>query len=729
MAITVVQTQGNHANGTSNGLTLGAAPTQGNLLVVMASGRSGETSASISGTGWTQQVSLATDQADANNRKYLAVWWKVAGASESSTITVSWSNSARHSAAVTEFTTSGGESWSFETSVTNGLSTLISSISTGTTSSVTNTPMLLVGCAHVKTDHSDSSTQVPNTWTNSLASAVTVDGAGQFNGANMGMGWLETSATGTKESTVSWTNASGRGAQNSLLVFSLSSGGTNVNVGQVTETDTAQPLVVPQSIPVGLVTETDTAQSVVANPDVLDVDFGGSLPSGWTFVDPTSVGSSLTHGTDYAQVSITPGMTADSINSVGSTDATVGLVHDISGNFDVAVRFASVFAGDHSTMCGFILRGASDAEMVRWTPYGTASRWSVYGYARSGGVGNEFSNYADDNNWFYGNPAWIRASRSGTTYNFYASSDGVNWTQLSQVTTNVDAITIKLALGQYQNNLGRAFRWELVRDLLTAGNTDARDAEPDYTTSQSQTTDFSSLPAWLSLESNADGSAVVTGGQLQLSTGSADQSYGRIAYVGTGHTYAGMLAKISWTATNGLAFGVAGLGVQDGGGSIDQYSRSPAYGYEIAGDTTHASIPLRVHRPVGTVPDFNESYTFLEDGVNAPESTATWWWYRVEVIDDRIRFRLWADGSTEPSTWVFDGEESILRREGPFVPYLSISHNDGFAVSATIVADELTFYELELSQVTNVNVGQGIETDTAQAQGRLKSYLVKMARR
>jgi hypothetical protein len=76
---------------TSRSVTLPSTPAAGNLLVVIANVATADSNVSISGTGWTRQIAVTYPGGSWS----MSIWYKIAGASEPSTITVTSSTSTR----------------------------------------------------------------------------------------------------------------------------------------------------------------------------------------------------------------------------------------------------------------------------------------------------------------------------------------------------------------------------------------------------------------------------------------------------------------------------------------------------------------------------------------------------------------------------------------------------------------------------------------------------------
>lgn len=440
----------------------------------------------------------------------------------------------------------------------------------------------------------------------------------------------------------------------------------------------------------------------------LETEFDlGELPPGWSFAQNSVSNATISHDDDFASITIPNGTTSDTIFNASNGDNTAGLVYPIEDDFDIAVRIGSARNSDDSTMYGFILRGITDAEMIRWTPYSTGAGYNVYGYERSGGSGTAFQGAVGlaaaaglpGGTSLAGSPAWMRAKRDGTDYTFYVSHDGNTWYEVSTVDSSVDAITIKLVVGQIDAVVGLPFRYDAVVDLLSKGSTDARKTEPVYFKGASQFTDFSSgVPAWLSLSSNLDGDSELVGDEVHISTtAGANGSYGRMSYVGTGLTAnAGAHFRMYAPDRQTGSYSAFGIGFQDGGGDIDQYSPGPLFGFEAELATGTDNLPfIRAHRPNGVGYTLNEAYSFLTIEDYTPTAL---WNFRIEIFGDRVRLKHWSDAVSEPTAWNFDAEDRTLALAGPLVPFAGVSYNDGAARTATAAFDSVEFYELTDTQ-------------------------------
>lgn len=215
MAITRVQFATAHADPGS--ATFASTPAQGNLLVAIAAERSGNSESlyTISGSGWTKVVARDVLLTDGNSRRNLAIWWKVAGASEPTNISIDNGTTSTKRATIIEFNDSAGGTWTFKEKADADSGTgSTSPQSTGTTASVANGTLLVLGVAGWRAEETTHPTSVG--WTNSLTDIQTQT-SDSFS-KDSGFAWKETATGGTFESEVSWTGA-GCEVTAAILVF------------------------------------------------------------------------------------------------------------------------------------------------------------------------------------------------------------------------------------------------------------------------------------------------------------------------------------------------------------------------------------------------------------------------------------------------------------------------------------------------------------------------------
>ncbi len=195
--------------------TLGSTPTEGNLLVVVAGDRGGGNADNftISGSGWTKVISDTTEASDINARRTQVVWYKVAGASEPSSVTVDDGTSNSKTALIQEFQANEDISWSFETAISANTGTgSASPLSSGSTGSVSAGSQLIIGTALWR-NQTNSPGSVAFSGLNNVQSL-----SGGSNQIAISSAFNGSVASGTKSTSLSWTG-SGHEGNVGLLVF------------------------------------------------------------------------------------------------------------------------------------------------------------------------------------------------------------------------------------------------------------------------------------------------------------------------------------------------------------------------------------------------------------------------------------------------------------------------------------------------------------------------------
>lgn len=229
MTITIAHVTGGGAENTDPcSITLSSGSIEGNVQIAVGMERSGGNgdNFTITGSGWTKRESVTIT--DTTTRRSMAVWTRVVGASESTTITIDDGTANSKTAFVHEYQHgSGTATWTFEDSVSNdnGTTQDATSISTGTTASISAGDLLKVGILGYKKGNTSSS--ISSSWTNSLTERAQYGiSEGEQRGLFVGDYLLDTSS-GTKESTVTISSAetSNFGLLSALVVFSASESG------------------------------------------------------------------------------------------------------------------------------------------------------------------------------------------------------------------------------------------------------------------------------------------------------------------------------------------------------------------------------------------------------------------------------------------------------------------------------------------------------------------------
>ncbi len=198
-AIAKVQTADNtNVNSTSVVATLGAAPTENNLLVAM--GWMDDTAArTLSRSGWTQAFSLQIDFG-AGGDGTIACFYKTAGASESSTVTLTLSAAADSlGVSVSEFSQMATSGQLDVTATSDESDTNSTTADSGTTAATAQAKAVAVA-GFVGADNDLASPTFTNGFT--LISNHSADGGTAA--GTMAVAFKILSATGTQQSSCTW---------------------------------------------------------------------------------------------------------------------------------------------------------------------------------------------------------------------------------------------------------------------------------------------------------------------------------------------------------------------------------------------------------------------------------------------------------------------------------------------------------------------------------------------
>lgn len=224
MALTRVQTavSANQADPGSATFTVG--PTEGNLLVALVSNRSGQSlgvgTATISGSGWTQIIGRDTELADADHRRAIAAFWKVAGASEPSTIEIDNGQTDTKAVILAEYNDDAAGTWDFAEKADNdnGVTNGATSIGTGTTASTSGNQLIVTLFSRRNNATTPDATVTFTTAGNVFSTAL-----GSF-ASQLASGFSTSSSAGTKTDTAS-TDSDNSGLSAAIMVFTATAGG------------------------------------------------------------------------------------------------------------------------------------------------------------------------------------------------------------------------------------------------------------------------------------------------------------------------------------------------------------------------------------------------------------------------------------------------------------------------------------------------------------------------
>jgi hypothetical protein len=193
--------------------TRSVTPTSGNLLLAIGYSRNVHSSAALDGTGWTQAFFNAVLQDNTSARRTMALWYKIAGASEPNTVQVTYSpsNPAVGLSLVELSTDAVGGFSNFvlaDHAVNDSGTTTVTTLATGTTGSVSGSAeYLLVGMVSARNGNSSANVMGAATW----ASETLSDNryvANTTNQMSFNTAFAVQATGGAKASTATWPTTS-----------------------------------------------------------------------------------------------------------------------------------------------------------------------------------------------------------------------------------------------------------------------------------------------------------------------------------------------------------------------------------------------------------------------------------------------------------------------------------------------------------------------------------------
>lgn len=353
--------------------TLSSAPVEGNLLIAVCSERSGGSASNhaLTGiTGWTHEISQTIEQGNGSYRRTHSMFYKEAGASEPSSVTLDDGTSNGKWLSVWEFELETGEDqWSFLASVSNnnGTTGSATTISTGSTASQSGDMFIVASCV-VKRGASGVSPTI--SWDSGLSSDGSYSSGLNYD-MDHGVGSdAADTATGAKSSTATLSNSvNNSGLSAALIVFDTIGSGATTHEG-------AGTLDADVGVTGVNVADFGPSASIEASSDLsglaaLTSSQGGALDSGLSVSGSTTADSNQ-NGTLNSSASIS-----------GSQDSALEVAASIAAS--MGVSGAAIFTTEQSAALALISGVTSQAVIITDQSGALAVSLSVSG---DGEVGN-----------------------------------------------------------------------------------------------------------------------------------------------------------------------------------------------------------------------------------------------------------------------------------------------------------------------------------------------------
>ncbi len=297
-------------------------------------------------------------------------------------------------------------------------------------------------------------------------------------------------------------------------------------------------------------------------------------------------------------------------------------------------------------------------------------------------------------------PAHHKLERVGNQFTLSAAFDGINYDPVCQFTWA--ATLTKLAVHCYHRDPGGAtttFRLKRVM-MEEHGKPSVRPALKKTTVLQADFSDLSGLVD----ASAGGGTAVASGGVLTLACTTANGSTARVRTAEDfGPNVGQRIRARRITPSQASAYFCAvinGLPHPDFDPETDteadrwagMYSPIIGNAYEMAcgGDA------VRIVRCMGAWPGSTDGaegkYTYFAKGTPAEAELDDLTYIEFQRVGPWLRAKTWDAASAEPEGWDFVIFDEVAAAEGCLG--LSLSHNLGNAVSATVEVDEWEIYEI-----------------------------------
>lgn len=436
---------------------------------------------------------------------------------------------------------------------------------------------------------------------------------------------------------------------------------------------------------------------------------GTSLGTQWTFEAGTPA-TTLTVEDGECRIVAKPGASYEAPSQTSDTDTSFGIAQDstsagIDGDFDIAVQAPTSLRSWTDFGWGIAFYGAvpsSDHVVVEQRVRDGNEANPVVQRILSR-VGGTLTTHVDDvpyqptGNASRRELGFIRVDRSIDTWTIQGSWDGNSWESLASFTADFTIDKVKVFGSVFNRELGATLR---VSETYDVTGDDLRASAGTLTGETTWSTDFTSgIPSWLEDRSTNGGTATVVSNILELSKTTADKSSAMVAHTER-VSDVDLLVKfrINTSEVNGndSQFLVFGIGGQY---QTDQFSIDRSHIIEV-GEALE-SIPLRVHLR-NRNDDFNAIYDFGPIATPTQWANDQWQWVRFQRIGDRIRYRGWADGNPEPSTWDHDEHSELW--EDPGRPWIVWASNGSETAATTLLVDEVTVKGVEVEEVEPTGV-------------------------
>lgn len=293
---------------------------------------------------------------------------------------------------------------------------------------------------------------------------------------------------------------------------------------------------------------------------------------------------------------------------------------------------------------------------------------------------------------------WLRLRRHGNYWTAYRSPNGSAWYRVAPA-AYIPAVEVEgIALTALNGGSVAPAYTALLAQTKDAGGAelvDLRDQIPSLIVGRTWRADNFSVgvPSWLDDVSQVGGAATVEGDRLRLSVSSTNKSRGAVMFNAADLQDCVLLTRITYVGSGYQTWIVPTI-LGQGRANADQYRPlSTGWAMELTDQTTNNTAAKLVRMHDSSSSNDQGPYDFPEPNVKALRPSVATFWMRLERRGQRIRSRMWADGSVEPATWLWDLQDDTI--PGPGRPSLVYAFNNGIRpVGAHVYVDALVIEEL-----------------------------------
>lgn len=423
-----------------------------------------------------------------------------------------------------------------------------------------------------------------------------------------------------------------------------------------------------------------------------------ALDSGWVEGDPLASGYDNWVGWKYENGQAVAEFAAADNGDPG-TDSLAGqqcprLTYPV-GNVDFQIDYAvaSPIYKDQSGSSqyvgtGFFLEFLGNIS-ARMDVYRLSGNDDSSGYRNLYGSGGGAGDPINANGTSRGHPGFFRMTRVGNTYTIYNSYDGVNFVEIDSFSDTSAVLSVGVIAYKIGTAVPATIKFEYIHINQTGGF--SLPNEVNRTSVHVET--FADLSAWGDLSSGT-ADIVADGTKFTFTCPTGDTNSARLMWA-TPYKNSGLLLRAKSAVTGGdVGQGFFCPAFRQDGDIIEPFGLATGYVFEVNARDNDLRIVSSQSKDYDG-PLFDGVYSYLAEDLSLPHkfSDLTKLWMRLECFEGSVRWKLWEDGSPEPTDWlhtVFDLSISDAGLTG-----IVYAHNETQDADMTAEIDYLEVYTLQ----------------------------------